>query len=427
MTEEFSKTYDRRTLKPGESIFLQGDLGDTAYLIEHGKVEISSQYLGQKKTLSTLGVGELFGEMALIDNQKRSATATALEDTRLISLNRNLFKKKIDSADPVLHLLLRVILKRFRHTLKDKVDATKLMQTGEFVASGQTIVFDQAQSEALVQIQLESDLQAAMLEKQFVLHYQPILNTTTYKIEGFEALIRWNHPTNGWISPADFIEAAENSDLIIPIGDWVIEQACSDLLKLQDKHGSEGAPLWMSVNVSPRQIQYLARDNRLSQMIKKSGAKPGALKIEITENALIESPEVIGAALSEIKSQGIALAIDDFGTGYSSLSYLHRFSMDVLKIDRSFIDDLTSNSMSRRIVRAITSLAKELEMTVIAEGIETRQALEELQAIGCDNMQGYLASRPVPIGDALIMVENKLDLITSQTAIESIHSYRTSA
>lgn len=420
MTNLGSRNYERNRIARGTRIFREGEQGGFAYLIERGSVEISSMKNGSKIVLDTLKDGEMFGEMALIDYRNRSATATALEDTDVIPFDRAQFEKIIESADPILNMLLRVVLKRFRWALQQVLEKERFMLTGEYNPGGQTQVFDAARNQAILQIKLDRDIRYALQNQEFLIYYQPILETHSHRIAGFEALIRWNHPVKGQIPPSDFVSAAEESDLIVPIGQWILEQACSDLRKLQDTDGdpSPGAPpLFMTVNVSPRQIAHLGNTEVLRKILHDAGIKPGHLKLEFTESMLIHSPELAARALADIQKLGVSLAIDDFGTGYSSLSYLHRFPLDVLKIDRSFINMMTKDNGSRQIVEAIMGLSKGLSLQTVAEGIESLESLAMLKALGCDYIQGYIASKPVPLSAALDLVRNRTDLLASHSPL----------
>lgn len=399
-----SKQVHREKFPKGAKIFREGEPGTYAYLIEHGKVEISAATKGAKFELSTLGPGELFGEMALIDNHSRSATATALEDTEVIPLEKGTLEQKIGSADPVLHLLLRVVLDRFRWALRRVLDRERLLSTGALSSNEQDELFDEAREQAVQQIKLEQDLNEAIESEQFELHYQPIVESETTAVVGYEALIRWRHPQKGYVSPLDFIGAAESSGLIIPLGLWILEQACRDLQRFQkavDEAGFDQPPLFMSINVSPRQLQQLTQDGTFVRIINETGVDPTRLKLELTEQLLIQSPEVAAIALARIKETGVQLAIDDFGTGYSSLSYLHRFPFDVLKIDRAFINSMMEDSRSKQIVLAIMGLAHGLGLKVVAEGIEDKQSADQVKEWRCEYMQGYFFAKPRPAMEIL--------------------------
>lgn len=399
MPKVIAKHVHREKFPSGAKIFREGEPGTYAYLIERGKVEISAATKGTKVALNTLGPGDLFGEMALIDNHSRSATATALEDTEVIPLEKSTLEQKIGSSDPVLHLLLRVVLDRFRWALRRVLDRERLLSTGALSTSEQDELFDEAREQAVQQIKLERDLNEAIQNHQFELHYQPIVRSETAAVAGYEALIRWRHPERGYIPPLDFIGAAESSGLIIPLGLWILEEACRDLKRFQkavNDTGVDQPALFMSINVSPRQLQQLTQDGTFVRIINETGVDPSHLKLEITEQLLIQSPEIAAIALARIKDTGVQLSIDDFGTGYSSLSYLHRFPFDELKIDRAFINSMMENTRSRQIVRAIMGLAHGLGLKVVAEGIEDRESADQVREWRCEYMQGYFFAKPRP-------------------------------
>jgi len=239
---------------------------------------------------------------------------------------------------------------------------------------------------------VEQDLRKALPAGEFELHYQPVVNLASNEISGFEALIRWNHPTKGMISPADFIPLAEEIGFIVPMGEWVIRQACATAARWPDN-------LHVAVNISA--IQF--RSHGLMQVIvgalAASGLAPTRLEIEITETVLLHNKEATLAVLHQLRALGIRIAMDDFGTGYSSLTYLQSFPFDKIKIDRSFVKDITENSSSLNIVRAVAALANGMGMTATAEGVETAEHLDSIASEGCTEMQGFLFSRPLPAAE----------------------------
>ncbi len=247
-------------------------------------------------------------------------------------------------------------------------------------------------------LRLETDLRWAWEKREFLVYYQPIICLQTHQIVGFEALMRWQHPTKGWISPSQFIPIAEETGLIIDLGYWVLQIACSQL------HAWHQLPqmqeLSMSVNLSGRQIQEHDFVENIHKVITQTHINPQTLKLEITESMLMENPDIVKAKLIKVQAQNIRLSLDDFGTGYSSLSYLHNFPINTLKIDRSFILGMNLDPENTAIVQAIITLAHTLGMDVIAEGVETAEHLEPLQALGCEYGQGYLFSKPISAVEA---------------------------
>lgn len=246
---------------------------------------------------------------------------------------------------------------------------------------------------ALQRLSLETSLRRALERDEFVLHYQPQVDFHDGKISGVEALLRWQHPTLGLVPPSDFIPVAEDTGLIVPIGDWVLHTA---LAQAKQWRGAGLTGVRMSVNVSGRQLQHRNLSTRVIAAVAAAGLLPEHLTLELTESMLMQNVEQSIAILSELHAAGIALSIDDFGTGYASLSYLKRFPIDVLKVDRSFVQDISTDADDAVIVQAIVTMAHSLGIKSVAEGVETREQIAYLVACNCDAMQGYYFSRPLP-------------------------------
>ncbi len=236
---------------------------------------------------------------------------------------------------------------------------------------------------------LEMDLRQALNRDEFELYYQPLVSLETNEITAVEALLRWNHPTRGMISPADFIPVAEEMGLIVPLGEWVLRTACKEATSWPD-------PVKVAVNLSPTQLKNRNLLPTVKAALAETGLRAGKLQLEITENVLMQNTFATLATLHELRKLGVQIALDDFGTGYSSLSYLRSFPFDKIKIDRSFIQDMSKGAEPLAIVHAVAGLAKCLNMISTAEGVETQQQLETLQAVGCTEMQGYLYSKAKP-------------------------------
>lgn len=250
---------------------------------------------------------------------------------------------------------------------------------------------------------IESGLRLALQRKEFVLHYQPKLDLTNGKVVGVEALVRWNRPDHGLVYPSDFIPVAEDSGLIVPLSQWVLQEACQQACRWQ----ADGMrPLYLSVNVSTIDFRQRGFVEGIARTLKETGLDPTQLELEITESVLMQNVDTTVAILKAIKQLGVRLAIDDFGTGYSSLSYLQKFPVDVLKIDQSFVGDLSIDSNDAKLVSTIISLGKSLNLHIIAEGVETLEQLEFLKAHQCEEAQGYYFSKAVePQAFALWMSE----------------------
>ena len=254
-------------------------------------------------------------------------------------------------------------------------------------------IFDRQMSVAILErLTLETDLQRALNHQEFVVYYQPIINLHTEALCGFEALVRWQHPRRGLVLPNEFIPCMEETGLIVPLGITVLQQACGQLLAW---HQQGHTDLTMSVNLSVRQFASPTLLADIDQVLAETGLDPAYLKLEITESALLENAETAIGIMAELRSRQIHISVDDFGTGYSSLSSLHRFPLSDLKIDHSFVSQMHESQRNFKIVSTIIALGDQLELTVVAEGIETRQQLEQLQRLGCQLGQGYLSSQPL--------------------------------
>jgi diguanylate cyclase (GGDEF)-like protein/PAS domain S-box-containing protein len=249
---------------------------------------------------------------------------------------------------------------------------------------------------ALKQLVLESNLRPGLDRGEFIVEYQPLVNVRDFRLVGMEALVRWQHPSLGLLYPAEFIQVAEESGLIVPIGDSVLRTACFQNKSWQDA-GLE--PLRLSVNCSARQFQQPTFVSSVIEVMKATNLDPAFLELELTEHSIMKDPEQAIEKLLELKKMGIKIAIDDFGTGYSSLNYLKRFPIDTLKIDQSFVRDVCTDPDDKAIVRAIVTLGHALELTVVAEGVETTEQLDYLNLLGCDIVQGFLFSKSLSTED----------------------------
>lgn len=258
----------------------------------------------------------------------------------------------------------------------------------------------QMHENALSTLEMENDLRRALQRNELRLHYQPIIDMSSGSIGGFEALLRWEHPTRGLVPPGDFISIAEETRLIIPIGYWVIAEAARQLRKWRNEFSISCETLTISVNLSVRQFAVPDLDQRIISAVSDFDLEPDCIKLEITESILMERHDTIVGILNRLKHAGFGLSLDDFGTGYSSLSYLHQFPIDTVKIDRSFISRIEQAGSEREIVRSIIQMAGNLDMAVIAEGVETENQMAILKELSCQQVQGFLLSRPLPPDEA---------------------------
>ncbi|TVR05733.1 MAG: EAL domain-containing response regulator [Phormidium sp. GEM2.Bin31] len=287
------------------------------------------------------------------------------------------------------------------HLLRD-ADSAMYQAKAKGKASQQ--IFDpRMYTQAIVRLQMETDLRRAIEREEFVLYYQPIICLKTRKVAGLEALIRWEHPNRGLLLPGEFLPIAQDSDLMSRIDIWVLREACLQLKSWQDNANLVNS-IFMSTNLSVHNFLQADITEKISGILLETGVSGHCLELEITEESIIKNPSRVNAILNQLKNQSIKFSIDDFGTGYSSLSYLHKFSVDSLKIDRSFIEGISpqgSSPSNIQIAHTIVQLAENLQLSVIAEGIETLEQLLVLEDLDCTYGQGYYFSRPLPAQAAL--------------------------
>jgi EAL domain-containing protein (putative c-di-GMP-specific phosphodiesterase class I) len=258
--------------------------------------------------------------------------------------------------------------------------------------------------EALLRSELEEDLRVAVERNEFIVYYQPRLDFRSGEITDVEALLRWNHPTKGLISPIHFISTAEETGLIVPIGEWVLRTACAQNKEWQ-KMGLP--PICVAVNVSAKQLGQHLLSETVMEVLEEAELDPCFLELELTESVAMQDAETTIKIFTELKQKGIHISIDDFGTGYSSLSYLKRFPIDKLKIDKSFVNDVAEDPDDEAIVKAIIAVAHSLKLRVVAEGVETKEQLKFLRLQNCDEWQGYYFSQPVPAEQITQMLEER--------------------
>ncbi len=299
-----------------------------------------------------------------------------------------------------------IVLCDSTYTTSDEIlrDADISMYKAKENGKAQHAIFNPVMHEGtLDRLKSENDLREALIRREFVLNYQPIVNLNTGELIGFEALIRWHHLEKGWINPIDFIPLAEEIGLILPIGEWVLHEACAQIYAWNTDLALN-QPFTISVNLSSNQIAQPDLINQVANILSGSNLAPSQLKIEITESVIMENLDVAYYKLEALRHLGVQIYIDDFGTGYSSLGYLQKLPIDALKIDRSFVNNIGSDTGSEEIVRAIVMLAHGLGKMVIAEGIETVEQQDWLQQVGCQYAQGYLFSKPLSKDHAEMLI-----------------------
>ena len=366
-------------------------------------------------------LGHSAGDVLIKEMAKRIALCLRLGDTPA-RLGGDEFTILLDDIEDVSHATR--VAERFQHELSQPVtiddhdinpsvsvgialsttgyqnaqdvlrDADIAVARAKAGGAGRREVFDTRMHErAVTLLRIESELRRALEKQAFQVYYQALVNLETGKLAGFEALARWPHPARGMVSPGEFIPIAEDTGLIIPMDQWVMRESCRQFNEWEERLGSR-LPLFMSVNLSSKQFSQNNLVELIAQSVKTANFEPQRMKLEVTESAIMDNTESAAAMLLELREMGFQLAIDDFGTGYSSLSYLHRFPMDTLKIDRAFVKAMSDRG-EVEIVRAIITLGKNFGMTIVAEGIETKEQLELLRAQRCHLGQGYYFSRPL--------------------------------
>lgn len=412
----------RKRFKKGEMIFSEGDPGDTAFIIESGRVEVFKGLPEDSVCLMTFGIGEIFGEMSVIDSSARAASARALETCELILVSSEALAERIEDADPIVRFLVTMLLKRMRLTNNTFAGEAARDFDADGNNTSRVLTVDSATGKneedrtikVIEKMRIELELKHALHAGEFALHYQPILNLRYGTIAGFEALIRWSSPDRGLVRPDIFMGIAEETSLIVPIGRRVIERACADLKRFLSEHesASNGAEsdLFVSINISGKQFLDQNFFSHLTDTVKKAGVRNSQIKLEVTERIFMEGPNALHA-IKHCRELGFHVSLDDFGTGYSSLSYLAQFQVDSIKVDQSFVKRMLQDPKTFVIVQAIISMANGLEIPVIAEGIEYE---EEFYALGEDMLcrygQGYLFSKPVPYDEAASLIRDSFSI-----------------
>lgn len=339
-------------------------------------------------TLARLGGDEF---VMLLNHLDRNDTA--LDTARQIH-NQLTQPFNIDNAEVFIDVSIGIVFMddtyhKPEHLLRD---ADTAMYKAKRAGKARYQVFDPTMhAEAIVRLQLETDLRRAISRREFLVYYQPIVSLSDGKISGFEALIRWQQPQRGLVPPDAFIPVAEETGLIVPIGEWVLQEACTIAASWQNST----TQITINVNLSARQFGQPNLLDQIDRILAQTQLPPQCLKLEITESAILDNTTSVRRIFQQLRDRNLKICLDDFGTGYSSLSYLHRFPVDTLKIDRSFVRRLDSEAGSPEIVSAIVTLARQLGMSIVAEGVDTYAQIQQLQALGCEEAQGYYFAQPL--------------------------------
>jgi EAL domain-containing protein (putative c-di-GMP-specific phosphodiesterase class I) len=289
-------------------------------------------------------------------------------------------------------------------------DADAALSHAKRTGRGRCVLFaDEMREQVLVRLETETLLRRALERDELRVHYQPVVDLSTGQVSGVEALGGWQHPVRRLIPPAQFVPVAEETGLIVPLGGWVLEEACRQLVRWDEARPG----LTLSVNLSGGQLSEPDVVSRVARALDRTGVDPGRVALEITETELMRDPEETLVVLRALKALGLQLHVDDFGTGYSSLSRLKRFPVDALKVDRSFVSGLPCDAEDRAIVQAIVALAGALGLTTVAEGVETDEQLAALRVLGCGSAQGYLLGRPAPASDLTSLLSPRIPRATA--------------
>ena len=414
MTKELSlsKRSYTRLYKKGEILFKEGDPGNCAYLIDSGRVEIIARDIdGSKTPVAILGVGDILGEMAFIDGSPRSASAIALEDSEVVEVSKDQLNERVEDADPVVRFLLSILTNRLKETLKDSNDPTRSHLPVEASTTNIINLADYKTSgvDVVEKIKLEKSLKHARDANEFRVHYQPRVEARTGNIAGFEALMRWNSEDRGMVRPDIFMGIAEETSLIVPIGHWIIQRTIRDFAKLKQNLKAEkkyANKMFLSINVAVKQFNDPQLFKILNATAEYYSVPPDEIKLEITERVLIQGTFVL-EWIKKARKFGYSVALDDFGTGYSSLSYLSNLDVNNLKIDKSFVDKMLKDPKSQSIVKSIIRMAKDLKLTVIAEGVEDVKEANILKQLGCTYIQGYYYSKALPMRDVYYLLTGR--------------------
>jgi EAL domain-containing protein (putative c-di-GMP-specific phosphodiesterase class I) len=378
-----SDTVYRRRFPAGRLLFNEGQAADAAYIIETGAVEIFVEFAGERTRLAVLGPGEIFGEMALVDDAPRSAAARVLEDCEAIVVERGQIKRELERATPLMQILLRTLIHRLR------VATSTLPSAAVPISPDET-------ARVIARIKGEHEVRRAIDGGELVPFLQPIVRLDDGVIVGFEALVRWRHPREGLLGPDALLGSAERAGLLEVLDLMVLREAARLTAAVNRRLALAGRrPVFVSANFGAAHFADDRLADVIGEILGEAGLPAERLKVEITETTLIVNRGA-RAALDRIKALGCSISLDDFGTGYSGLSYLSQFPIDYVKIDKSFVSAMLAERKTGEIIRSVVQLAGQIEIDTIAEGVETPAQAEFLRAAGCIYGQGFLYGDPKP-------------------------------
>lgn len=382
-------------LETGDILYREGDRNDCAYIIEEGEILLHTMVDGERVNLERRGSGSIVGELSILTGKPRTVTVEATRPCKIFKISANQIVSVFKRLDPILTACIETSIS-FNATLIQK--DTAHLEPAPLVPS--TL----RNSKSVIEtFRFENDLIQGIRQHQLHMEYQPIIRLSDLKIVGVEALARWEHPDRGFVPPDRFISVAEEMGTVDQITDLAINEGCKALKKVQAIARAE-RDFFVSINISGQDLCRKSFAEFLAFTTEKYDLNPEQIKLEVTETALIDDQELAQKNLAKLRSLGCGISVDDFGTGYSNLGYLKSLPLTSLKIDRSFAGDAHANSISRGIVRLVVALGKELNVDVIAEGLETKDDMEVLRALGCAYAQGYHFHRPMKLDDLLAVL-----------------------
>lgn len=386
-------------------IFEAGDEAAAAYVIESGAVEVLQSTGNGYRRINMLSEGALFGEIALLDGGTRSATVRALTPTRVISINRSHLENLMGKTDPVVKYIVRILLEHVRRSAQGApLEATTLssfLAPAAMSGDGPEAA-TKLHQDAIRILTLAQSLSNAIDGNQLELHYQPIIRFADRSLAGYEALVRWRHPTLGMVRPDEFIPLAEKTDLIHRIGEFVLNRALDDWPELRSLCGDlKNATPFMSINLSAPEFCRPGILGRIQESLETRQIPPAELRIELTETVIISNVQLVSEVVQRLRGIGVGIALDDFGKGYGGLDYLQALPFSCLKIDKSFVDKMETSERSKEIIQSTLDLAARLRMSTVAEGIEDEQTAQRLSDMRCAFAQGYYFARPMPVPSLL--------------------------
>ena len=381
----------RRELFAGEVLYRQGDPSDCAWLVEQGAIELSSVQGRRTVGHGVLGPGELIGELGMLDGAPRSATAIARGDTVLLSIEHDQFLDRLESGDPIVRTLVDSLMRRTRSIIAS-------LPTDIALPAEDAACEDPEERSGIDKIRLEARLRDAIDSGTLEVRYQPIYDIPAARVASYEALVRWELPERGAVSPAEFIKLAEETSLIVPVGEYVLDRVIEVLTGLRDA-GVTPLPS-IAVNLSAKQLVEPGMARQIVARVQRARLPAGTLKLEVTESRMLDYAPV-AAVMQHCRENGVPFALDDFGTGYSNLTHLYKLEFEFIKVDQAFARHMFDSPRAMAVVEAIVAMAHCLDADVICEGVETSEQLQRLRELKVRYAQGYLIGQAQPAAAVL--------------------------